>query len=235
MLRGMETPTLLVLPGLLEDADAFAHQVEGLREHATVVIADLTRGESMAELARHALEQAPASFALMGHSMGGYVALELLRTAPGRVTRVAFVNTHARPDTPESTANRRRLMELAERDFPAVIATLLPKLVTAESLAKEGIAGTITEMALATGKEAFARQERAIIGRIDSRPSLKDIRCPALVVAGEHDELMPVEVLRELAAGIPGARLEVVKASGHMTSLEQPEALTRLLHDWLSA
>jgi pimeloyl-ACP methyl ester carboxylesterase len=235
MLRGMTTPTLLILPGLLEDADAFAHQVEGLREHATVVAADLTRADSMAELARHALEQADGPFALMGHSMGGYVALEVLRQAPQRVTRVAFVNTNARPDTAEGTANRRRLMELAERDFPAVIATLLPKLVTAESLEKEGVAGTITEMALATGKEAFARQERAIIGRIDSRPFLKDIACPALVVAGDQDQLMPVEVLRELADGIPGARLEVVAKSGHMTSIEQPEALTRLLGDWLRA
>jgi pimeloyl-ACP methyl ester carboxylesterase len=230
----MPTPTLLILPGLLEDADAFEPQVTRLREKAKVLAADLTRGESMAELARHALEQAPEGpIALMGHSMGGYVALEVLRLAPERIARVALVNTNARPDTPESTANRRRLMELAERDFPAVIATLLPKLVTEASLAREGVSGTITEMALATGKEAFIRQEKAIIGRADSRPFLQAIRCPALVVAGEQDQLMPVEVLRELAEGIPGARLEVVKDSGHMTSIEQPEALTRLLRDWL--
>jgi pimeloyl-ACP methyl ester carboxylesterase len=234
----MPTPTLLILPGLLEDADAFEPQVTMLREksRATVLAADLTRGESMGELARHALEQAPPGpLAVMGHSMGGYVLLELLRQAPDRVAKAAFVNTNARPDTPESTANRRRLMELAERDFPAVIATLLPKLVTAASLAREGISGTITEMALATGKDAFIRQEKAIIGRADSRPFLADIRCPTLVVAGDQDQLMPVEVLRELAEGIPGARLEVVKDSGHMTSIEQPEALARLLRDWHSA
>jgi pimeloyl-ACP methyl ester carboxylesterase len=236
MLRVMPMPTLLILPGLLEDIDAFEHQVAALRAKATVLAADLTRGESMAELARHALEQAPdGPLAVMGHSMGGYVALELLRQAPGRVERVAFVNTHARPDTPESTETRRRLMELAERDFPKVIATLLPKLVTPAHLAEVGISGKITEMALATGKEGFLRQERAIIGRVDSRPALKEIRCPALVVAGEQDQLMPVELLRELADGIPGARLEVVKDSGHMTSIEQPRELTRLLADWLAA
>jgi pimeloyl-ACP methyl ester carboxylesterase len=236
MLRVMPTPTLLILPGLLEDADAFEHQIVALREGATVLAADLTRGESMQELARQALEQAPdGPLAVMGHSMGGYVALELLRQAPGRVERVAFVNTNARPDTPESTANRRRLMELAEKDFPAVINTLLPKLVTPAHMAEVGISGKITEMALATGKEAFMRQEKAIIGRADSRPFLKEIRCPALVVAGDQDQLMPVEVLKELADGIPGARLEVVKDSGHMTSIEQPAALTRLLRDWLAA
>src|SRR3954470_8149348 len=113
MLGAMPMPTLLILPGLLEDADAFEHQITALRPHATVLVADLTRADSIAELARQALAPAPPGpLAVMGHSMGGYVALELLRQAPSRVERVAFVNTHARPDTQESTANRRRLMEL---------------------------------------------------------------------------------------------------------------------------
>ena len=89
-------------------------------------------------------------------------------------------------------------------------------------------------MALATGKEAFLRQQRAIIGRMDSRPHLAAIRCPTLVVAAREDALMPLEVLREIADGIPGARLETVEESGHMVSLEQPEALTRLLRSWLA-
>ena len=164
--------------------------------------------------------------------MGGYVALEVLRQAPDRVERVAFLNTHARPDSPEATENRKRLMALADKDFPAVIATLLPKLVLEEHLASAS--GTITEMALATGKEAFLRQQRAIIGRIDSRPHLGRIRCPALVVAARQDQLMPVELLQELASGIPGARLEIVENSGHMASIEQPQEITRLLVDWIS-
>lgn len=227
---------LLILPGLLEDADAFEHQVLALREHAAVLAADLTRADSIAALAREAFAQAPdGPLAAMGHSMGGYVLLEMLRQQPSRIAAAIFLNTNARPDTPESTANRRRLMEMAERDFPAVIRTLLPKLVAPAHLAEAGISGKITEMALATGKEAFARQETAIIGRVDSRPGLKDIRCRTLVVAGDQDQLMPVEVVREIAEGIPGARFEVVKDSGHMTSIEQPEALTRLLRDWLSS
>lgn len=236
MLRAMPNPTLLILPGLLEDADAFEHQVTSLREHGAVVAADLTRHDSMADLARAAFEQAPdGPLAVLGHSMGGYVLLEMLRQDPGRIASAIFLNTNARPDSEESTANRRRLVELAERDFPAVIRTLLPKLVTEAHLADDGITGTITGMALATGKEGFARQQAAIIGRADSRPGLGAIRCPALVIAGEQDALMPVDVVREIAQGIPGARFEVVADSGHSTSLEQPEALTRLLRDWLSA
>ncbi len=165
--------------------------------------------------------------------MGGYVALEVMRQAPERVDRLALMNTHARPDSPEATENRRRLMALAETDFPAVIRTLLPKLMTEEHLRDLELPGRITEMALATGKEAFLRQQRAIIGRIDSRPHLGAIRCPTQVVAAREDALMPVELLQELASAIPRARLAVIERSGHMASLEQPEEVTKILLDWL--
>ena len=223
---------VVFLPGLLEDADAFAFQVESLRETAACTIADLTGAASIADLAKDALGQAPAGrFALAGHSMGGYVALEILRQAPGRVDRLALLNTHARPDSAEATENRKRLMELAERDFPAVIRTLMPKLVM-EKRAGD-LSGPITEMALGCGKEAFLRQERAIIARIDSRPHLAAIRCPTLVVAARHDALMPVELLEELAHGIRGATLAVIEDSGHMTTFEQPQEVAKLLREWL--
>src|SRR5690242_21846744 len=110
--------TVLFLPGLLEDADAFEAQVGRLRPHAECAVADLTRADSIAALASQALSQAPGGpLNLVGHSMGGYVALEVMRQAPERVERLALLNTHARPDTEESTQNRRRLMALAAKDF----------------------------------------------------------------------------------------------------------------------
>ena len=225
---------LLFLPGLLEDADAFEHQFLGLGTRARCSAADLTRSDTVAGLAEDALAQAPADrFALAGHSMGGYVALEMLRRAPQRVERLALLNTHARPDSPESTANRRRLMALAETDFPGVMAQLAPKLVAPQHLQEEGLIGKMSGMALATGKEAFLRQQCAIIGRADSRPHLGAIRCPTLVLAGRDDAIMPVAWLEELAHGIPGARLEVVEDCGHMSSLEQPGKVTALLAEWL--
>ena len=122
--------SVLVLPGLLEDADAFEHQLPALREVATCKVADLTRGDTVAKLAEDALAQAPAGpLAVAGHSMGGYVALEMARRWPERIERLALLNTHARPDSPESTENRRRLMALADKDFPAVIQALTPKLL----------------------------------------------------------------------------------------------------------
>lgn len=232
----MPPTPLLLLPGLLEDADVFEQPVKDLAGRARPIVADLTRSDSIAGLAEDALAQAPdGRFALAGHSMGGYVALEILRRAPGRVERLALLNTHARPDTPESTANRRALMALAERDFPAVSAQLMPKLVTPGHLREMGISGRIGQMAAAVGKDAFLRQQRAIIARIDSRPHLAAIRCPTLVIAGRHDAIMPVELLEELAGGIPGSRLEVLEDCGHMSLIEQPGEVTRLLRGWLAS
>ena len=126
-------------------------------------------------------------------------------------------------------------MALAEKDFPEVIRTLMPKLVVPEHLADSDTQAMISEMALGTGKDAFMRQERAIMGRIDSRPRLAAIRCRTLVVAARLDALMPVELLEELARGIPGATLAIVEHSGHMASIEQPEEVAGLLVTWLEA
>ena len=229
----MARPTILILPGLLEDADAFQPLATGLADVADLLVADLTRASTIADLAKEALRQAPGGkFLLAGHSMGGYVALEVMRQAPERVSALALLNTHARPDTPESTENRRRLMALADKDFAAVAPALMPKLMTARHLEDPVLTGIIGSMALGVGKEAFKRQEEAIIGRIDSRPHLKDIRCRTLVIAAAEDQLMPVALLKELADGIPGARLEVVPDSGHMATIEQPERVLELMRAW---
>src|SRR5687767_9817086 len=140
---------LFILPGLLEDADAFSAVVESLGDAAACTVADLTRADSIAQMAVHALEQAPeGGLNLAGHSMGGYVALEIMRRAPERVVRLALLNTNARPDTPESTQNRRRLMDLAQRDLDAVVAALLPKQITEEHLKDAELTGIIGGMAL---------------------------------------------------------------------------------------
>jgi pimeloyl-ACP methyl ester carboxylesterase len=231
----MTLPTVFILPGLLEDADAFHAVISGLHDVAAVRVADMTRAATMAELARSALEQMPPGpVHLAGHSMGGYVALELMRQAPARAAKLALLNTNARADSAEATANRRRLLELAERDFQGVIAALLPKLMTPAHVKDPALAGIVGSMALAVGRQAFRRQQEAIIGRADSRPHLAAIRCPTLVIAAREDQLMPLEWLEELARGIPGARLAVVEQSGHMASMEQPRAVIALLREWVT-
>jgi len=231
----MKKKPVVLLPGLLEDADGFAHQVAGLAEVADVVVADLTRSDSMQALAGDALEQAPEGpFALIAHSMGGYVAFEMLRQAAGRISALALLNTNARADTAEATENRHRLMALAKKDFEAVIEALTPRQVTPAHLGDPAITATISQMAQSVGPDAFARQQTAIIGRVDSRSLLPRIACPTLVVAGRDDVIMPLALLEEMAGGIAGATLVVVEDCGHMATLEQPEAVTDALYLWLA-
>jgi len=165
--------------------------------------------------------------------MGGYVAFEMIRQAPERIEKLALLCTNARPDPPESTENRRRLMALAANDFAAVIHALMPKLLLDTHARDATMTGTVERMAMAIGVEAFMRQQRAIIARIDSRPHLAAIRCPTLVIAARHDAIMPLPWLEEMAAGIAGAKLAIVEGSGHVPTIERPAETTRLLADWL--
>ena len=232
----MTRTTIFILPGLLEDADGFKQVVDALADVASCIVADLTRSTTIADMAAQALEQAPEGpLSLAGHSMGGYVALEIMRTAPQRVERLALINTNARADSAESIENRRRLMALADKDMEAVVEALMPKLMTAEHVKDPLRTGTIGAMKMAIGKDAFKRQQQAIIGRIDSRPHLAKIRVPTLVIAGREDAIMPLEWLEELSRGIPGAKLEVIDRCGHMAPLEKPAEVARLLRDWIGA
>jgi pimeloyl-ACP methyl ester carboxylesterase len=229
----MKTP-LLLLPGLLTDARLFEPQLRGLADIAGPVVAELSGAATVAALAKGAIAaMPPGRFAVAGLSMGGYVALEVMRQAPGRVSALALLNTNARPDTAEGTANRRRLMALAEKDFPAVNAALVPKLLHPDHVKDARLVKRLDDMAFAIGVEGFKRQQEAIIGRVDSRPHLGAIRVPTMVLAAREDLIMPLEVSEEMARGIPGARLEMVEHCGHLSSLEQPDAVTALLRAWI--
>jgi pimeloyl-ACP methyl ester carboxylesterase len=226
-------PTVLI-PGLACAPRYYAEQVPALWHFGAVMVANHTAHDSMAALADAVLADAPPRFALAGHSMGGYLAFEIVRRASARVTRLALLDTSARPDTPEQTANRRRVMALAAAGhFARVNEELMPNYVHPDRLADAGLRALITAMADDVGAEAFIRQENAIIGRADSRPTLAAIACPTLVLVGDADRATPPDRSQEIAAGIRGAVLRVVPASGHMTSLEQPGAVTAAMVEWM--
>lgn len=230
----MQGIDLLLLPGLMTDARVWQPLISELSGEAEITVADLTGADSMAGLAASALRQAPAErFALAGFSMGGYVALEIMRQAPDRVLALALVDTSARPDTPEMTRIRRTLMQLAETDLVGVIDTLMPRLVHPSRADDPGIAETMRKMAQSVGKEAFFRQQAAIIGRIDSRPFLGGITCPTLVLCGREDQITPLEAHEEMAAQVAGARLVVLGECGHMSLLEQPRQVAEAFRNWL--
>lgn len=227
---------LLFLPGLLCDGALWAHQVTYLDDIAQPRVMDLTRHDSLRLLARTVLEEAPPRFALVGLSMGGYVAQEIVRQDPSRIMALALFNTSARPDTPDTAARRHALITLAKSGkFRGVTPRLLPNLVHPDHLHNATITETVLKMAERTGRDAFIRQQTAILNRPDSRPDLPAFHAPTLVVTGRQDALTPLDHAQEMAALLPSATLTVVEDCGHLSPLEQPQAVTALLRLWLTS
>ncbi len=232
----MDRIGLVFVPGLLCDAMLWRAQVDHLSGVADMWVADHTRSATMAEVARDVLADVPFEhFALAGLSMGGYVSLEIMRQAPQRVRRLALLDTAARADTPEQTEKRHAFIELANRGkFLGVTETLMPLLVHPSRLAETALTDAIKLMAKNVGKEGFIRQQRAIMSRADSRPLLAEIKCPTLVLCGRQDQLTPLDRHEEMAAGIKGAKLEVLEDCGHMSTMEKPGEVNRAMRQWLA-
>jgi pimeloyl-ACP methyl ester carboxylesterase len=229
-------PNLVLVPGLLCTKTLWAPQIEALGDIAEVSVADHTRHDSMEAIARSILAAAPERFALAGLSMGGYIAYEIVRQAPARVTGLALLDTGSRADTPERAAGRRELIAIAEREGARKAQQLLmPVLVHKSRLADKALVQAVEQMADDVGVEAFKRQQAAIMSRPDNRPFLASIACPTLVLVGREDALTPLALSQEIAAGIPGARLEIVPDCGHLSTMEQPEAVNCALRAWLTA
>jgi pimeloyl-ACP methyl ester carboxylesterase len=225
---------LILLPGLLCDRVLWQHQIDHLGDIADMSVPDLARDDTVAAMAERVLGEAPPRFAIAALSMGGYVAHAIMRAAPERVERLALLDTSARADTEEQLSRRRGLIELTEKGrFRGVTPRLLPLLVHPARLEDKTLTLAIMGMAARIGKEGFLRQQKAIMGRPDSRPQLAGYRCPTLVIVGRADAITPIEVNAEMASLIPGARLVFIEESGHLTSMEQPVAITALLRYWL--
>lgn len=230
----MSQPVVL-LPGLLCDGDLFAQAIESLSDIAHFDVADLTQDDSIKAMASRVLAWAPPRFALLGLSMGGYVAQEIMRQAPGRVTRLALLDTTYKADTDEARTRRLGFIELAKTgQFKGVTPRLLPMLVHPDHLHVPAVADTVLAMAERVGKDAFIRQQTAIMGRIDGKADLERIACPALVLCGRDDQLTPLDVHREMAGLIPTAKLVVIDQSGHLPPLEQAVAVNAVLRYWLA-
>lgn len=227
-------PTILV-PGLLCSPRLYAEQLPALWRFGPVSVASHRHDDSLAAIARRLLAAAPPQFALAGLSMGGYLAFEIMRQAGHRVTRLALLNTSARPDTAEQAQHRREQITMTQDgQFAEVADSLRLRWVRAERRSDLPLHRVIRQMADETGPEAFIRQQTAIMNRPDSRAGLAEIGCPALVLAGADDDVTIPDYAAEIADGIPQARLVVLPDCGHLSTLEQPAAVTRELVSWLT-
>jgi len=225
---------VVFVPGLMCTGRIYQHQVESLADTHPVLLANHWSQPTMGEIAAQILGNAPDQFALVGTSMGGYVAFEIMRQAPERVVKLVLMSTSARPDTPERSEGRRKEVAGARKyGMRAGTRALWPKLVHPARHEDQALMSTFIEMAEGLGVDAFARQIDAIIGRVDSRPTLAAITAPTLVVVGADDALIPPDQGQEIAAAIKGARIAEVSHAGHMCMIERPEAVTALLRDFL--
>lgn len=229
-----EKSSLLLVPGLLCDASLWAHQVSYLADIAAVSVAETGFDETLGDMAERALAVAPARFALAGLSMGGYVALEIMRRAPDRVSHLALLDTSARPDDDDMRQRRRGFIELAEQGkFKGVTPRLMPAFIHPDRLEDAPLVEAVTRMTETVGKDAFLRQQKAIMARPDSRSDLEGIKAPTIVICGRQDLATPLELSEEIAEGIPEARLCVIEECGHLSTMERPHAVTALMRDWL--
>jgi pimeloyl-ACP methyl ester carboxylesterase len=228
-------PTLVFIPGFTCTPALWAPQIAALSDRFDCRVADHTRSDSMEQIARDILSDAPEKFALCGLSMGGYIAFEIMRQAPGRVTKLALLDTQATPESEQQKINRAERIRIAREQGMSALSDLQwPSFVHPARFEDAPLREAMRAMAVETGFDVFLRQATAISGRADSRPDLAGIRAPTLVLAGEQDLLTPPEKAREIADGIPGARLVILPDCGHISTLEKPESVNAALEAWLA-
>lgn len=228
------TMPILLVPGLVSSPRIFAPVVPAMWQFGPVTMANHIRDDSMGAIARRILAEAPPRFALAGHSMGGYIAFEIMRQAPDRVAKLALINTQARPDTPEATVRRRGQIARAQAgEYRAILDELFPGFVHPSRREDSGLRQLVHDMGDDVGADAFVRQQTAVMGRADSRPTLAVIACPTLVLTGDEDNTIPNALSVEMAQGIPGAKLAILPQCGHLPQVEQPQATADALVEWL--
>ncbi len=235
MSRAASKTHLILLPGMLCDAELFSHQTRHLSDVAAVEVGDIMRDDSVVAMARSLLESAPDRFSLAGLSLGGIVAFEVLRQAPGRVERLALLDTSARAPRRDQLESWHTFAALTAQGRFGEVAEkhLLPVQIHPDRRHDAALAKTILRMAENVGEEAFLRQLSAQEGRPESREDLANIPCPTLVVTGRQDALSSMEMHEEIASTVPDATLVVIEECGHLSSLEQPQAVTALLRYWM--
>lgn len=224
--------SILLVPGYMADETLWDDVAGPLERFGPLVHADLRHDSSIEAMASRALAAAPASFILVGFSMGGYVAREIARLAPGRVRALVLIATSTRADTPSLRHSRATVGKAA----PSVAFSGLSKTAIATSLhpkqaANEALIERVRAMGVRLGGEVFRRQSAIV--RSSDRERLTDIRCPTLIIAAGQDRLRSREESEEMHAGIPGSELAVIEDSGHMLPLEAPQALLAIVGPWL--
>lgn len=220
---------IVMIPGLGSDATVWQPTIDALGADADCIVGDTLSDTSLVGMAARILAQVPNRFALAGVSMGGMVALEIMRRAPEHVTWLALLDTNPNPDTPEQRARRETAnaamagtTDVAALARPGVAYMLHPR-------ARGEIHQQMIDMAVRVGADAYIRQNKAVMARDDLRPVLPMIRVPTTIIYGESDQMTPVAYGEQLRDGIHGSTLHLIAECGHLPPIERPDAVAALL------
>jgi pimeloyl-ACP methyl ester carboxylesterase len=225
---------LILVPGTFSDEVQFRHQVKGLADIADARVSMRhAMHETMAAIAQGILRDAPRHFAIMGLSLGGRAALEVVRQAPERVTRIGLIASTAQGGTSPARARVAQLQK--EKGYEAMVEMMIPILVPPETLKNQPLIEEIRAMVLRAGPEVADRQARASDSARDHWDHLPNIKCPALLVCGKQDRIATVEQMERTAKGMPNAQLVVIDNCGHLASQEHPDTVTAAMRKWLAA
>lgn len=229
-------PPLVLLPGMMCDGRLFSPQVEMLSPACSVMVAPMTGADTVQALAARVLRDAPERFVLGGLSMGGIVAMEVARQAPDRLAGLILMDTNPLAEAPAKAADREpQIIAVRTGRLRAVIAEEMKPAYLAPGARRQEVLDLVLDMALTLGAEVFVEQSRALQRRPDQQGTLRRLRCPALVLCGEADQLCPVSRHELMAGLLPDATLRVIAGAGHLPTLEQPRAVTAAIGDFLAA
>lgn len=228
--------TLVLLPGMMCDRRLYQPQIDYFSISREVIVVDFGLANTMRAMAETVLQQAPAKFALAGLSMGGIVAMEVMRIAPERVTRLALLDTNPRAELPEVQAARQPQMEAAASGG---LEQIMREQMIARYFAGNTDASQLTEdataMALDLGADVFVAQSQALATRPDQQDILAEVDVPTLILMGEEDLLCPKDRHDLMAQLMPHANYTIIPDAGHIPCLEQPQLTNRALEAWLQA
>ncbi|WP_175107707.1 alpha/beta fold hydrolase [Pararobbsia alpina] len=231
-------PTLVLIPGWLCDSVVWAEQVRALEPFAHSVIADHGHRDSLEAMATAVLAMdLPERFSVAGHSMGGRVALEIVRQAPERVDRLALLDTGFQARPSDESGERERslrmtLLQLARRSGMRQMGVEWSRLMIGDN-ASPALKEAVLDMVERRSVEQCEAQVRALLNRPDATSLLRSIKCPLLLACGREDHWSPLACHEEMRDLVKGSRLEIIEGSGHMTTMERPEAVSSILREWL--
>ena len=225
---------LVMIPGMMCDERIFAPQIEELGSKVSVYIADISRHDTISDLAADVLSHAPPKFCLAGHSMGGIVAMEICAQAPKRIEKLALIDTNPLAELEEVKLKREpQISDALSGKLINVIRDEMKPNYLASSENQDIILNICMEMALSLGPKVFINQSRALQTRADQQSNIQSINIPVLIMCGSEDKLCTVERHEMMHNMISNSELKIINNAGHIPTLEQPSETTEVLKEWL--